>query len=198
MTANVSGAVANRVVERRRAVALARHYREAEGLSNTQIADRLGRSLATIKAYFYDPTGREGASCQVSLPGAVSRLRRLHAAARWQRTCVRLFQGLTVPAGLRPAVPCQRVCLTAPVQLRSDRGGGVVPRGLVRTARTAPSSRAAAPGRRACARTRAQNRGGSVARVGAPGSARARPRDRPAAAIAVRRRQWLTASPRAP
>jgi AcrR family transcriptional regulator len=59
MTANVSGAVDNRVVERRRAVALARHYREAEGLSIAQIADRLGRSPATIKAYFYDPTGEK-------------------------------------------------------------------------------------------------------------------------------------------
>ena len=47
----------NRVLERRRAVALARHFREAEGLSIRQIADRLGRSPATIKAYFYDPTG---------------------------------------------------------------------------------------------------------------------------------------------
>jgi hypothetical protein len=32
------------------------HYREAEGLSIAQIADRLGRSPATIKAYFYDPS----------------------------------------------------------------------------------------------------------------------------------------------
>jgi hypothetical protein len=47
----------DRVVERRRAVALARHFRETEGLSNAQIAVRLGRSPATIKAYFYDPTG---------------------------------------------------------------------------------------------------------------------------------------------
>jgi DNA-binding NarL/FixJ family response regulator len=46
----------NRVSERRRAVALARHYRDAEGLSIGQIADRLGRSPATIKAYFYDPS----------------------------------------------------------------------------------------------------------------------------------------------
>jgi DNA-binding NarL/FixJ family response regulator len=46
----------DRVVERRRAVALARHYREFEGLSVRQIADRLGRSPATIKAYFYDPS----------------------------------------------------------------------------------------------------------------------------------------------
>ena len=48
-----------RVAERRRAVALARHYREAEGLSVAQIADRLGRSAATVKAYFYDPTGEK-------------------------------------------------------------------------------------------------------------------------------------------
>src|SRR5437763_15675486 len=47
----------DRVLERRRAVALARHFREAEGLSIAQIAGRLGRSPATIKAYFYDPTG---------------------------------------------------------------------------------------------------------------------------------------------
>ena len=49
----------DRVLERRRAVALARHFREAEGLSIGQIADRLGRSPATIKAYFYDPTGEK-------------------------------------------------------------------------------------------------------------------------------------------
>jgi len=57
MAPNARTAVADRVVERRRAVALARHYREAEGLSIAQIADRLGRSPATVKAYFYDPTG---------------------------------------------------------------------------------------------------------------------------------------------
>jgi AraC-like DNA-binding protein len=45
------------VVERRRAVAVARHFREAEGLSIVQIAQRLGRSPATIKTYFYDPAG---------------------------------------------------------------------------------------------------------------------------------------------
>jgi hypothetical protein len=42
----------DRVVERRRAVALARHFREAEGLWIAQIAQRLGRSAATVKAYF--------------------------------------------------------------------------------------------------------------------------------------------------
>jgi DNA-binding NarL/FixJ family response regulator len=48
--------VYNRLIKRRRPVALARHFREAEGLSIAQIADRLGRSPATVKAYFYDPS----------------------------------------------------------------------------------------------------------------------------------------------
>jgi plasmid maintenance system antidote protein VapI len=37
-------------------VALARDFREAEGLVIAQIAERLGRPRATIKAYFYDPS----------------------------------------------------------------------------------------------------------------------------------------------
>jgi IS30 family transposase len=45
-----------RVAQRRRAVALARHYREAEGLSIARIAERLGRAPATVKGYLYDPT----------------------------------------------------------------------------------------------------------------------------------------------
>jgi DNA-binding NarL/FixJ family response regulator len=56
MTSRRPAAAYDRVVERRRAVALARHFREAEGLSIAQIAERLGRSPATVKAYFYDPS----------------------------------------------------------------------------------------------------------------------------------------------
>src|SRR5436305_12505236 len=59
----------NRVVERRRAVALARHYREFEGLSIRQIADRLGRSPATIKAYLYDPTGEKARAVKARYVG---------------------------------------------------------------------------------------------------------------------------------
>jgi DNA-binding NarL/FixJ family response regulator len=40
------------VAERRRTVALARQLPDAEGLSIAQIAERLGRSTATGKAYF--------------------------------------------------------------------------------------------------------------------------------------------------
>ena len=46
----------DRVAERQRAAALARHYREAEGLSIAKIAERLGRAHATVKGYFYDPS----------------------------------------------------------------------------------------------------------------------------------------------
>jgi AcrR family transcriptional regulator len=59
----------DRVIERRRAVALARHYREFEGLSIRQIAARLGRSPATIKAYFYDPTGEKARAVKARYVG---------------------------------------------------------------------------------------------------------------------------------
>ena len=57
------------MVERRRAVALARHYREFERLSIRQIADRLGRSPATIKAYFYDPIGEKARAVKARYQG---------------------------------------------------------------------------------------------------------------------------------
>src|SRR5437588_8306868 len=59
----------DRVLERRRAVALARHLREAEGLSIRQIADRLGRSPSTIKAYLYDPTGEKARAVKARYVG---------------------------------------------------------------------------------------------------------------------------------
>jgi sigma-70-like protein len=46
----------DRVQERRRAAALARHYRDEEGLPIAEIARRLGRAEATVKAYLYDPS----------------------------------------------------------------------------------------------------------------------------------------------
>src|SRR5436305_15218843 len=54
----------DRVLERRRAVALARHFREAEGLSIAQIAERLDRSPARVQALLLRPHGGEGAGGQ--------------------------------------------------------------------------------------------------------------------------------------
>jgi hypothetical protein len=59
----------DRVAERQRAVALARHYREAEGLSIAQIAQRLGRAPATVKGYFHDPTGAKARAVKARYQG---------------------------------------------------------------------------------------------------------------------------------
>ena len=69
MTGKASNAGTSRIVERRRAVALAQHYREAEGLSIAQIAERLSLSPATIKAYFYDPTGEKARAVKARYVG---------------------------------------------------------------------------------------------------------------------------------
>jgi hypothetical protein len=94
MTLNGPKAVPGPVTERRRAVALARHYREFEGLSNAQIAHRLGRSPTTVKAYFYDPTGEKARAGEAPLRRGVPRLRGVHPAAQGQGRRVRVLQEL--------------------------------------------------------------------------------------------------------
>jgi predicted transcriptional regulator len=47
--------MSDRASERRRAAQLARHYRDQENLTIAEIARRLGRAEATVKAYLYDP-----------------------------------------------------------------------------------------------------------------------------------------------
>jgi AcrR family transcriptional regulator len=69
VTATASTGGTGRVLERRRAVVLARHYRDVEGLSIREIADRLGRSPATVKAYFYDPTGEKARAVKARYRG---------------------------------------------------------------------------------------------------------------------------------
>jgi hypothetical protein len=59
----------DRVLERRRAVALAHHYREQEGLAIAEIARRLGRAEATVKAYLYDPTGQKARAVKLRYQG---------------------------------------------------------------------------------------------------------------------------------
>ena len=58
-----------RVAERRRAVTLARHCRDAEGLSIAKIAERLGRAPATVKGYFYDPGGEKARAVKARYQG---------------------------------------------------------------------------------------------------------------------------------
>lgn len=59
--------------QRLRAARLARHYREQERLSIAQIAQRLGRSPATIRGYMYDPDGSRARSVKESYRGECSR-----------------------------------------------------------------------------------------------------------------------------
>jgi hypothetical protein len=61
--------VPDRVAERRRAAALARHDRDAEQLPIAEIARRLGRAPATIKAYLYDPTGEKATAVKARYRG---------------------------------------------------------------------------------------------------------------------------------
>jgi hypothetical protein len=57
--------MSDRVSERRRAAQLARHYRDQENLTIAEIARRLGRAEATVKAYVYDPSdANKGPSCE--------------------------------------------------------------------------------------------------------------------------------------
>jgi hypothetical protein len=57
------------VVERRRAVAVARHLREFEELSIARIVERPGRSPDTMKACFYDPKREEARAVKARHPG---------------------------------------------------------------------------------------------------------------------------------
>jgi AraC-like DNA-binding protein len=48
---------APQLTERQRAVAIAQHMRDSEGLTIAEIATRLGRSNSTVAGYFSDPAG---------------------------------------------------------------------------------------------------------------------------------------------
>ena len=50
-------------------VAVTRHDADYEGLSIRQIADRLGRSPRTVRAYFYDPTGEKARAVKARYVG---------------------------------------------------------------------------------------------------------------------------------
>ncbi len=61
--------MSDRVSERRRAAQLARHYRDQENLTIAEIARRLGRAEATVKAYLYDPTGEKARAVKARYVG---------------------------------------------------------------------------------------------------------------------------------
>ena len=62
--------MSDRVSERRRAAQVARHYRDQENLTIAEIARRLGRAEATVKAYLYDPTGAKAREVKARYRGA--------------------------------------------------------------------------------------------------------------------------------
>jgi hypothetical protein len=61
--------MSDRVSERRRAAQLARHYRDQENLAIAEIARRLCRAEATVKAYLYDPTGEKARAVKARYVG---------------------------------------------------------------------------------------------------------------------------------
>lgn len=105
-------AAVDRVQERRRAAALARHFRDEEGLSISEVARRLGRAEATVKTYVYDPggerRGRSNAATRVCAAAAVSPLRRVAARVTHTSTA-----SAAIPARARQrerAAGCETRC----------------------------------------------------------------------------------------
>jgi AraC-like DNA-binding protein len=94
-----------RVEERRRAVAIARHLRESERLSIAQIAARLGRSEATVKGYFYDPTGAKARVVK----------------ARYQGSCRQCGAPTQARAGKGDAYAYCKTCHPGAIQARWTR-----------------------------------------------------------------------------
>jgi hypothetical protein len=56
-------------LQRARASALARHYRDIEGLRIADIAERLGRSPASVRSYLHDPDGSKAKRLKDSYRG---------------------------------------------------------------------------------------------------------------------------------
>ena len=81
-----ASAAYDRVTERRRAVVLARRFREAEGLSIAQIADRLGRAPATVKVHFYDPTGEKAHAVKLAMSACAAAAARTPSRATARAT----------------------------------------------------------------------------------------------------------------
>jgi len=116
---------------------VARHFREAEGLSITQIADRLGRSPATIKAYSMPPPGRRrGRSRRATrVSVAVAAPTPSRATARATRTRTARPATPALPNGDGPVSACLMRCASG---ARSTVG---CPRRMTGRARTHAGAR---------------------------------------------------------
>jgi AcrR family transcriptional regulator len=108
VTGTAATAGTGRVLERRRAVALARHYREFESLSIREIADRLGRSPATVKAYFYDPTGEKARAVKARYQG-VCRGCGAYTQSRNGKGDAYAYCKACHPGAIEPRWTCERV-----------------------------------------------------------------------------------------
>jgi hypothetical protein len=100
----------DRGAERRRAAALAHHYRDDEQLSIAEIARRLGRAPATVKGYLYDPTGEKANAVKAAIAATAA------TAARTPRS--RTFARSVGAAGCRSGRSLQ----TASCRISSCRG----------------------------------------------------------------------------
>jgi predicted transcriptional regulator len=68
-------------------VALARHYRDAEGLSIAKIAERLGRAPATIKSYFCATSRPSPSSASTSTSDSVTATTATKVRGRLHNPC---------------------------------------------------------------------------------------------------------------
>jgi hypothetical protein len=106
--------------ERRRAAALARHYRDDEGLPIIEITRRLGRAEATVKGYLYDPSDAN------KRPTDSPQEQQFWALAGHVRTSIRKWLLGSRCDGTRPGFPdcpiCPKAEARSPVQYSRRRG----------------------------------------------------------------------------
>src|SRR3954465_12932930 len=98
----------DRVAERRRAAALARHYRDTEQPPIAEIARRLGRAPATVKAYLYDPTGEKARAVKARYRG-YCRTRGADTRPRHGKGDAHLYCRRCRPGAAQTKWTCERV-----------------------------------------------------------------------------------------
>ena len=100
--------MSDRVSERRRAAQVARHYRDQENLTIAEIARRLGRAEATIKAYLYDPTGEKAREVKARYRGVCCGCGAVTAARGGKGDAYEFCKGCH-PGAIAPTRTCEWV-----------------------------------------------------------------------------------------